>query len=219
MRNLIIFVFVFLLSCPAWAIQPQTEDQKTLYALGVDLARKIAIFNLSVDEYEYVKQGMTDMASGKKLAAEPGPYQKNINDLLHARVQDVAQKQKELAKPFLEKAAKEKDAQKTASGLIYRQIKAGFGNQPKVSDTVKVHYTATLIDGTEFDNSFKRGQPTELSLGNVIPCLKEGIGKMKIGGKAKLICPSNIAYGDEGIPSVIPGGATLIYEIELLEVK
>jgi FKBP-type peptidyl-prolyl cis-trans isomerase FkpA len=219
MQKLMIFVFVFLLSVPAWAVQPKNEDQKTLYALGVDLARKISVFNLSAEEYEFVKQGMTDVVTGKKLEAEPGPYQQNINNLLHARMEAVARRQKELAKPYLEKAAKEKGAETTASGLIYQQIKAGTGTQPKASDVVKVHYTAILVDGTEFDNSFKRGQPTDLSLSNVIPCLTEGIGKMKVGGKAKLICPSDIAYGDQGRPPVIPGGAPLIYEVELLEVK
>jgi FKBP-type peptidyl-prolyl cis-trans isomerase FkpA len=219
MRKFIIFVFVFLLSVPAWAVQPKTEDQKTIYALGVDLARKISFFYFSAEEHEFVRQGMTDVTTGKKLEAEPGPYQENINKLLHARMQAVAQKQKELAKPYLEKAAKENGAQKMPSGLIYRQIKAGTGSQPKASDAVRVHYIGTLVDGTEFDNTYKRGQPFDLSPGNVIACLNEGIGKMKVGGKAILSCPSDIAYGYQGAPPVIPGGATLIYEIELMGVK
>ena len=219
MRKFIICVFVLLLAVPAWAAQPETEDQKTLYALGVDLAKKLSVFNLSADEYEFVKQGMTDTAAGKKLAAEPEAYTQNINQLFQARMQVAAQKQKELAKPFLEKAAKEKDAQKTASGLIYQQIKAGTGAQPKASDIVKVHYTGTFIDGKEFDSSVKRGEPAEYPLGQVIPCWTEGVGKMKVGGKAKLVCPSDIAYGDQGRPPIIPGGSTLIFEVELLDVK
>jgi FKBP-type peptidyl-prolyl cis-trans isomerase FkpA len=219
MRKLIIFAFVILFSLPAWAVQPKTEDQKTLYALGVDLARKISFFYLSADEYEFVKQGMTDVAYGKKLEAEPGPYMENINNLLRSRMLATAQKQKDLAKPYLEKAAKENGAQKMPSGLIYQQIKAGTGSQPKASDVVKAHYTAFLIDGTEFENSIKEGKPRELPLAKVTACLKEGIGIMKVGGKAKLICPSDIAYGDQGIPPFIPGGATLIYEVDLLGVK
>jgi FKBP-type peptidyl-prolyl cis-trans isomerase FkpA len=219
MRKLIICVFVLLLAVPAWAAQPETEDQKALYALGVDLAKKLSVFNLSADEYEFVKQGMMDAAAGKKLAAEPEAYTQNINQLYQARMQVAAQKQKELAKPFLENAAKEKDAQKTASGLIYQQIKAGTGAQPKASDIVKVHYTGTLIDGKEFDSSVKRGEPAEFPLGQVIPCWTEGVGKMKVGGKAKLVCPSDIAYGDQGRPPIIPGGATLVFEVELLDVK
>lgn len=219
MRKLIICVFVLLLAVPAWAAQPETEDQKTLYALGADLAKKLSVFNLSANEYEFVKQGMTDAAAGKKLTAEPEAYTENINQLFQTRMQVAAQKQKELAKPFLENAAKEKNAQKTASGLIYQQIKAGTGVQPKTSDIVKVHYTGTFIDGKEFDSSVKRGEPAEFPLGQVIPCWTEGVAKMKVGGKAKLVCPSDIAYGDQGRPPIISGGATLIFEVELLDVK
>jgi FKBP-type peptidyl-prolyl cis-trans isomerase FkpA len=219
MRKLIICVFVLLLAVSAWAVVPETEDQKTLYALGADLAKKLSVFNLSTDEYEFVKQGMTDAAAGKNLTAEPEAYTQNINQLFQTRMQVAAQKQKELAKPYLENAAKEKNAQKTASGLIYQQIKAGTGAQPKTSDIVKVHYAGTFIDGKEFDSSVKRGEPAEFPLGQVIPCWTEGVGKMKVGGKAKLVCPSDIAYGDQGRPPIIPGGSTLVFEVELLDVK
>ena len=219
MRKLIICIFVLLLAVPAWAIQPQTEDQKTLYALGVDLAKRLSVFNLSTEEYEFVKQGMTDVAAGNKLEAEPEAYAQNINKLFQTRVQATAQKQKELEKPYLEKAAKEKGAQKMDSGLIFLPIKVGTGAKPKASDIVKVHYTGTLTDGKEFDSSVKRGQPAEFPLGQVIPCWTEGVGKMKVGGKAKLVCPSDIAYGDQGRPPIIPGGATLVFEVELLDVK
>lgn len=219
MRRFIICIFIFLLAVPAWAAQPQTEDQKALYALGADLAKKLSIFNLSADEFDFVKQGMSDAAAGKKLDAEPEAYQQAIGVLFQTRMLATAQKQKELSKPFLEKAAKEKDAQKMASGLIYQPIKAGTGAQPKSSDVVKVHYTGTFIDGKEFDSSVKRGQPLEFQLGQVIPCWTEGLTKMKVGGKAKLICPSDIAYGDQGRPPIVPGGSTLIFEVELLDTK
>lgn len=219
MRKLIICVFIFLLTIPAWAAQPQTEDQKALYALGADLAKKLSIFELSAEEFEFVKQGMSDAIAGKKLEAEPEAYQQSIGLLFQARMIAAAQRQKLLAKPYLEKAAKEKDAQMMASGLIYQPVKAGTGAQPKSSDIVKVHYTGTFIDGKEFDSSIKRGQPLEFQLGQVIPCWTEGLAKMKVGGKAKLICPSDIAYGDQGRPPIVPGGATLIFEVELLDVK
>jgi len=219
MRKLIICVFIFLLTIPAWAAQPQTEDQKALYAFGADLAKKLSIFELSAEEFEFVKQGMSDAIAGKKLEAEPEAYQQSIGLLFQARMIAAAQRQKLLAKPYLEKAAKEKDAQMMASGLIYQPVKAGTGAQPKSSDIVKVHYTGTFIDGKEFDSSIKRGQPLEFQLGQVIPCWTEGLAKMKVGGKAKLICPSDIAYGDQGRPPIVPGGATLIFEVELLDVK
>jgi FKBP-type peptidyl-prolyl cis-trans isomerase FkpA len=219
MRKLIICVFMFLLIVPAWAAQPQTEDQKTLYALGVGLTKQLSILNLSAEEYELVNQGMMDAAAGKKLEAEPEAYNQNINKLFQTRIQVTAQKQKELAKPYLENAAKEKDAQKTASGLIYQQIKAGTGAQPKASDIVKINFTGTFIDGKEFDSSIKSGQPVEFPLDKTFPCAKEGIGMMKVGGKAKLVCPSDIAFGDQGRPPLIPGGATIVYEVELLDAK
>ena len=219
MRKLIICIFVLLLAIPAGAAQPQTEDQKTLYALGVHMTRQLAVFNLSPEEYEFVKEGITDAAAGKKLIAEPEAYGQNLNALAQARMEAAAQKQKELARPYLEKAAAEQGAQKTATGLIYQEIKAGKGAQPKDVDTVKVHYVGTLIDGKEFDSSVKRGEPVEFSLGQVIPCWTEGVAKMKVGGKARLVCPADLAYGDQGRPPVIPAGATLVFEVELLDVK
>jgi FKBP-type peptidyl-prolyl cis-trans isomerase FkpA len=218
MRKIVICIFIFLLAVPTWAAQPQTEDQKTLYALGVVITKQLSVFDLSAEEYEFVKAGINDAASGKKLIVEPEAYAKNISTLAQERTKTAAQKQKELAKPYLENAAKEKDAQKTESGLIYQPVKIGTGAQPKASDIVKVHYTGTFIDGKEFDSSVKRGQPIEFPLGQVIPCWTEAVAKMKVGGKAKLICPSDIAYGDQGRPPIIPGGATLIFEVELLDI-
>ena len=114
-------------------------------------------------------------------------------------------------------AAAAPGAVKTASGLLYRETAAGSGASPKATDNVKVHYRGTLIDGTEFDSSIKRGQPATFPLNGVIPCWTEGLQRMKVGGKATLGCPSSIAYGDGGRPS-IPGGATLMFEVELLEI-
>ncbi len=107
---------------------------------------------------------------------------------------------------------------KTASGLVYKEVVKGNGKSPVATDTVKVNYRGTLIDGTEFDSSYKRNQPAEFPLDQVIPCWTEGVQKMKVGGKATLVCPANIAYGEQGRPPVIPGGATLIFDIELLSV-
>jgi FKBP-type peptidyl-prolyl cis-trans isomerase FkpA len=219
MRKIIITIVILLLAIPAWAAQPKTDEQKTLYALGVIITKQLAVFDLSKDEYEFVKMGINDAAAGKKLAVTPEDYGKNISALAQERAKAAAEKQKELAKPFLENAAKEKDAEQTASGLIYQPITIGTGAQPTASDVVKVHYTGTLIDGKEFDSSVKRGQPIEFPLGQVIPCWTEGVAKMKVGGKAKLICPSEIAYGDQGRSPIIPGGATLIFEVELLDVQ
>ena len=104
----------------------------------------------------------------------------------------------------------------TASGLIYRELKAGTGASPTATDTVTVNYRGTLENGTEFDSSYKRNMPASFPLNQVIPCWTEGMQKMKVGGKSQLVCPAGIAYGAESRPPVIPGGATLTFEIELL---
>ena len=220
MRKLMIVVCVALIA--VWGCSPEapkTEDQKAFYALGVHLSKQPSVFDLTTEELKYVQLGMSDAAGGKKLAAEPEANMQKLGELAQARMQKATEKQKELAKPFLEKAAKEAGVKKTASGLIYKEIKAGTGAQARATDIVKVHYVGTLIDGKEFDSSVKRGQPAELPLSQVFPCWTEGVSMMKVGGKSKLICPSEIAYGDRGRPPVIPGGATLVFEVELLDVK
>ena len=107
----------------------------------------------------------------------------------------------------------------TPSGLVYQSIKEGSGASPAASDTVKVHYRGTLQDGKEFDSSYKRGEPIEFPLSGVIPCWTEGVQKMKVGGKAQLVCPAKTAYGDQGSPPTIPPGATLVFEVELLGIQ
>jgi FKBP-type peptidyl-prolyl cis-trans isomerase FkpA len=111
------------------------------------------------------------------------------------------------------------NAVKTASGLEYRELRAGTGASPKATDVVKVHYRGTLTNGTEFDSSYKRNMPAEFPLNRVIPCWTEGVQMMKVGGKAQLTCPASIAYGERGSPPVIPPNATLIFEVELLGIS
>jgi len=114
------------------------------------------------------------------------------------------------------KAAKEPGAQVTPSGLVFRSLKEGTGASPQASDKVRVHYRGTFADGKEFDSSYSRGQPAEFPLDRVIKCWTEGVQLIKVGGKAKLTCPAAIAYGERGAGSVIPPGATLQFEVELL---
>lgn len=115
-------------------------------------------------------------------------------------------------------AAKEKGAVVTPSGLVYRSLRDGSGAGPTAADTVKVHYRGTLANGTEFDSSYKRNEPAQFPLGGVIPCWTEGVQRMKVGGKAQLVCPAAIAYGARGAGGVIPPNATLKFEVELLEI-
>jgi len=116
-------------------------------------------------------------------------------------------------------AAKEAGAVVTDSGLVYVPLRDGTGASPAETDTVKVHYKGTLPDGKEFDSSYKRGQPAEFPLNRVIKCWTEGVQRMKVGGKAKLVCPSAIAYGEQGVRGLIPPNSTLLFEIELLGIR
>lgn len=120
---------------------------------------------------------------------------------------------------FLAKAAAEPGAVKTPSGLVYKELKPGTGASPRASQVVKVNYRGTLIDGKEFDSSYKRNMPIEFPLNQVIPCWTEGVQRMKVGGTSRLVCPASIAYRERGSPPVIPGGATLVFEVELLGIK
>lgn len=108
--------------------------------------------------------------------------------------------------------------EKTASGLTITTLKEGTGASPKSNDVVKVHYRGVLADGKEFDSSYKRGQPAAFPLNRVIPCWTEGLQMMKVGGKAKLVCPPNLAYGSRGAPGAIPPDSTLTFEVELLDI-
>ncbi|MDO9147258.1 MAG: FKBP-type peptidyl-prolyl cis-trans isomerase [Hydrogenophaga sp.] len=119
----------------------------------------------------------------------------------------------------LEAAAQEPNAVVTKSGLVYRVLKEGTGVSPGASDTVKVHYKGTFADGKEFDSSYSRGTPIEFPLNRVIPCWTEGVQRMRLGGKAKLTCPSQIAYGERGAGRVIPPNATLVFEVQLLGIN
>jgi len=118
--------------------------------------------------------------------------------------------------PVAAAAAKEAGAVVTPSGLVYRALKDGTGAGPAATDTVKVHYKGSFPDGKEFDSSYARGEPAEFPLNRVIKCWTEGLQRMKVGGKAKLTCPSAIAYGERGAGGVIPPNATLLFEVELL---
>jgi FKBP-type peptidyl-prolyl cis-trans isomerase FkpA len=193
-----------------------TDEEKTIYAIGLSISQSLSRLDLSPDELQIITRALADAAAGKpevKLE-EWGP---KIEPLRQERSSRAREKQKAASSAYLEKAATEPGASKTDSGLVYREITPGMGASPKATDTVKVNYRGTLIDGTEFDSSYRRNQPASFPLNGVIPCWTEGMQKMKVGGKSVLVCPSNLAYGDQGRPS-IPGGAALIFEIELLDI-
>ncbi|KFA89121.1 FKBP-type peptidyl-prolyl cis-trans isomerase [Archangium violaceum] len=200
------------------AATPQTDDQKTFYALGLTLGRQIQVFDMTPEELEFVKAGLTASVTNKEPAVDIQTFGPKLPELARTRSTARAEKEKEKAKGFLEQAAKEEGAVRTESGLIYKSLTEGTGAQPGPTDIVKVNYRGTLPDGKEFDSSYKRNEPAQFPLNGVIKCWTEGVGKMKVGGKAKLVCPSDLAYGDRGTPG-IPGGSALVFEVELLDVQ
>jgi FKBP-type peptidyl-prolyl cis-trans isomerase FkpA/FKBP-type peptidyl-prolyl cis-trans isomerase FklB len=220
MRTLLGLLALVLLGSVTFAADAElkTDDDKTFYALGIALSRNLAVFNLKPEELDLVKQGLTDGVLDRQKKVDFDAFSGKIQTLAKNRSAVTAEAEKKAAAEFLEKAAAEKGAKKTASGLIITEIKPGTGDAPKATDRVKVHYHGTLRDGTVFDSSVKRGEPATFPLNGVIPCWTEGLQLMKVGGKSKLVCPSAIAYGDRGSPPVIKPGAPLVFEVELIEI-
>ena len=206
-------------SGPAASAAPklETEDQKMLYALGLLLGRNIKPFALKPEELVLVKAGLTDAVTDAKPQVELDAYGPKVNELGEKRAAAEADEAKKKGQEFADKAAKEKDAAKTPSGIVIRTITAGSGASPTVDDVVRVHYEGKLIDGTVFDSSIKRGQPAEFPLKSVVPCWTEALQKMKKGEKSQIVCPAALAYGDRGSPPTISPGATLSFEVELLD--
>src|SRR6266550_579671 len=202
----------------AAAPEPTTDEQKTLYALGLAISQSLGSFSLSESELDLVKSGMADGVLKKAPKVDLQTFGPKIQQLQQARASVVAEAEKKVGAAFLAKAAAESGAKKTESGAILTTIKEGDGATPKVMDTVKVHYLGTRIDGTVFDGSAKQGGPAMLRVNEMSKCWVEGIQQMKVGSKSKLICPSSLAYRDKGLPPLIKPGATLVFEIELLEI-
>jgi FKBP-type peptidyl-prolyl cis-trans isomerase FkpA/FKBP-type peptidyl-prolyl cis-trans isomerase FklB len=209
-----------LIATPVMAAtqEPIHDDQKTLYALGLAISQSLGAFTLSEAELDMVKNGITDGVLKRSPKVDLQAFGPKIQQLQQARAAVVAESEKKAGATFLAKSAAEKGSTKTESGIVITPLKPGSGAAPKATDTVKVHYHGTLIDGTVFDSSIKRGEPATFPLGQVIKCWTEGVQHIKVGGKSRLVCPSNLAYGERGSPPMIKPGSTLVFEVELLEI-
>ncbi|MBM4123599.1 MAG: FKBP-type peptidyl-prolyl cis-trans isomerase [Nitrospira sp.] len=205
-------------STAAPAANPTTEDQKTFYALGLAMSQNLGGFALTESEFEFVRAGLTDGTLKRPHKVDLQAYGPKIQQMKQARLAIGSEAEKKAGAAFLSKAAAEAGATKGETGYVLKTIKPGTGASPKASDSVKVHYHGTLIDGTVFDSSVQRGEPVTFPLGDVIPCWTQGVQKMKVGGKSRLVCPSDLAYGERGAPPQIKPGATLIFDVELLEI-
>ncbi|MBN1497651.1 MAG: FKBP-type peptidyl-prolyl cis-trans isomerase [Spirochaetes bacterium] len=212
-----LFVIFTVSSCSA---NLSSDNSKVSYGIGTQFARDMKnrgmeldmnAFNLAVED---VMKGRESRLKDEEIR---NAFQKLSEELMKKQTAKASENMK-LGEEFLEKNKKKQGVQVTKSGIQYRVIKDGAGVPPKASDTVKVHYKGTLIDGTEFDSSYKRNQPAEFPLDQVIPGWTEGLQLMKPGSKYELVIPSALGYGAQGNQS-IPGNSVLIFEVELLEVK
>jgi FKBP-type peptidyl-prolyl cis-trans isomerase len=218
MRKAYVFIVLGLFGLHASAAEPQSDQDKTLYALGVLLAKNVDQFQLTPAELEMVKAGFGD-GVGHKSKVEPSAYIDKLHQLQGTRLAAASAGEKQAGKAFEDKAAAEKGATRTKSGLIFKSLKEGTGAAPTATDTVKVNYKGTLTDGKVFDSSYQRNEPATFPLNGVIPCWTEALQMMKVGGKARVVCPADIAYGDRGAPPDIKPGSTLVFEVELLDVQ
>ena len=196
---------------------PETDDEKTLYALGLILGQNIENANLSEDEMVFVRMGLNDIALGREAQVELEEYGPMIQVFMDERVEAASATELTEATAFVEQQAALEGAVRTDSGLIIQEMTPGNGATPTAADTVTVHYHGTLRDGTVFDSSVDRGEPATFPLGQVIPCWTEGVQLIQVGGKSRLVCPPDLAYGPVGPPG-IPGNAALMFEVELLEI-
>src|SRR6266513_571579 len=224
MKRFIIIVSASLLALPLFGQEksPQLKDQKekVSYAIGMNIGLNLSRQKVDIN-LDLLVTGIKDAIAGK-----PQLTQDQIKDVMTQLEKDMEQKQKAAGEKnktdgvkFLEENKKKEGVKTTASGLEYKVLKEGTGPQPKATDMVTVNYRGTLIDGTEFDSSYKRGQPATFPLNGVIKRWTEGLQLMKTGAKYQLFVPPALAYGERAVGPDLPANSTLIFEIELLEAK
>jgi FKBP-type peptidyl-prolyl cis-trans isomerase FkpA len=206
-----------LVSCGA---SLSSDKSKVSYGIGMQFARDAKNRGMDIDMKAF-SQAYDDIMSGKKTRLTDdeirSAFQKVTEEMMKKQMA-MADENAKKGDEFLKKNEKKPGVKKTASGLQYRVIKEGIGVTPRTTDKVKVNYKGTLIDGTEFDSSYKRGQPVEFPLNQVIPGWTEGLQLMKVGSKYELVITGNLGYGERGSQG-IPGNSVLIFEVELLDAK
>jgi FKBP-type peptidyl-prolyl cis-trans isomerase FkpA len=219
MIPLLLTGLVFLSACnDQKSFTPSSEDEKILYAVGAMLGDRFAHLELDEKEVMAIAQGLKDSSSKKEPQVQIEEYQAKISPFFNERMAKMSTKVREEGDTYRNNFISNEGASVTESGLAYKISEQGSDRRPSDSDTVKVSYHGTLIDGTVFDSSVERGQDVEFPLNRVIAGWTEGLQLIGVGGKIRLVIPPDLAYGNDGAPPAIPGGATLIFDVELKEI-
>ncbi len=206
------------MSLQAADLKLESDQDKLSYSLGMMVGERVAKPYKNLN-YEVMLEGIKAQHNGQKTALELKDANKILSDYHTAQIKQRSSKAKTVGDDYMAENAKREGVTVTESGLQYEVLKSGDGAKPKATDTVSVHYVGTLLDGTEFDSSVKRGQPATFPLNQVIPGWTEGVQLMNTGSKYRFVIPSDLAYGNKGAGAKIGPGETLIFEVELLEIK
>ena len=218
------FALLALTGCPAQqsgettTAVPESEEDKAFYTLGYFVMKRASEFELDEREKEMVLSGAHDAVAGREAVVDIEVYQQRLAAIFRDRRSRGADAEKLDSQTWVDSFAEKTGAVKTPSGLVFIETAAGDGNRPGPTDTVRVHYHGTMRDGAVFDSSTDRGTPAVFPLNRVIPCWTEALQRMSVGGKAEVICPASIAYGDRGAPPKILPGAALHFDVELVEI-
>jgi FKBP-type peptidyl-prolyl cis-trans isomerase len=191
-----------------------TEDERMLYTLGMALSRRLNEYALTPAEAELVRRGLMDGLLGKKEAVDFAAEAERMDDYFGERVRKIAERQRSAGEVFRERKGKQRGAVTTGTGLVFLDVEEGDGARPTGADTVRVKLTGTLPGGEVFLGETE--DPVELAL--ALPCVREGLLRMKTGGRAQLVCPPELAYGNRGVPPHVLPGDTVVYEVELLAI-
>lgn len=197
----------------------RTMEDKVFYALGMEFGRRIVSLSMSPRELAMLEAGLSDGVNRQASKVDLEPIRAASSQLTEQRKKASAAEEKKNGLVFVDKVAQQPGAHWLKAGVLIKELRPGTGQHPGATDIVKVNYEGRLLDGTVFESSYKGGKPMEVGLLAVMSCWQIGLPAMAVGAKAQLFCPSEVAYGDDGMPPVIAGGATLVFEIELLGTK
>jgi FKBP-type peptidyl-prolyl cis-trans isomerase len=225
MKRIILFLLVCFIAAPAVAEELKTDKEKVSYAIGMSIGSDMQRQELDLD-VKLLAEGLNAAYSNQETLLSQEDmvnvlvaFQQKKQAELQARAAEIGDKNKADGQKFMKENAKKEGVKTTASGLQYEVLTKGQGATPTVDDKVTVNYRGTLVDGTEFDSSYKRGEPVSFPVSGVIAGWTEALQLMQEGDKFRLVIPSDLAYGERGAGQLIGPGSTLVFEVELIKVE